>query len=107
MAKIERKRRYYSPEFKRDAVELVEQGDIAADRRVAEAHVPKRRELPGVTRDHLSNAVYPGPRGLEERTVAALEAEAQDASFTTPYAKDSRSWPDHRRCLNQRATGRG
>jgi len=27
MAKAERKRRYYSPEFKRDAVELVEQGD--------------------------------------------------------------------------------
>ena len=27
MAKTERKRRYYSPEFKRDAVELVEQGD--------------------------------------------------------------------------------
>jgi transposase len=27
MAKTERKRHYYSPEFKRDAVELVEQGD--------------------------------------------------------------------------------
>ena len=27
MAKTERKRHYYSPEFKRDAVELVEKGD--------------------------------------------------------------------------------
>ena len=59
----------------------------ATDRWVAETHVPRRRDLPGVTRDHLSNALYPGPRSLEERAVAALEAHPQDASFTTPHAE--------------------
>ena len=36
------------------------------DRRLAEAHVSGRCELPGVTRDHLSQPVHPGPRGLEK-----------------------------------------
>ena len=66
-----------------------------------------KRMYPDDESYQVSHAVYPGPRSLEERAVEALEAHPQDASFTTPYAKDSRSWSNHRRCFNQRTTGRG
>ena len=36
---------------------------------MAEVPVPGRRDVPGVTPDDLSDAVHPGPRGLEERAV--------------------------------------
>ncbi len=32
------------------------------DRWLAEAPVPERRELPGVTRDHLQEPLHPGQR---------------------------------------------
>jgi len=37
-----------------------------AKNRLAKIHVSGRRELSGVTRDHLSDAVYPGTRCLEK-----------------------------------------
>ena len=49
----------------------------------------------------------PGPRGLEQRAVAVLEAYTRDASLAPSHAKDSGSWPHHRCGLDPRATGRG
>ena len=45
-------------------------------------------------RDHLSKPLHPGPRGLEERAVAASAAYPWDASLQTPYPEDGGSWTD-------------
>ena len=52
-----------------------------------QAHLPGRREHAGITRDNLQEPVHPGPRGLEERVVAALEEDACHASLTSQNAQ--------------------
>ena len=58
-----------------------------ADSGLVKAHLPGRRELPGVTRDHLPQPLHPGPWCLEERAAAALKAHPRDASFAPSQQK--------------------
>src|SRR5215469_8518798 len=75
--------------------------------RVAQARVPARRDASGVPRDDLPHAVHPGPRGSEERAVAAPKAHSRDAPLAPPHAEDTRPWPDQRDGVDPRAAGRG
>src|SRR5579871_6923271 len=72
---------------------------------MAQAHIPAGRDAPGVPRDHLSHAVHPGPRGLEERAVAASATHPRDAPFSPPHPEDARSWPDQAYGLDPRTSG--
>ena len=76
-----------------------------ADRRLAEAGISARRDAPGVTRDHLQDAVHSGPRGPEQRTAGASASQPRDASLTSLHAEERRSWPHHRCGQYPRATG--
>src|SRR4051812_24100191 len=58
-----------------------------ADRRLVEAYLSVRRELPRVTRNHLPHALHSSPRRLEQGAPAAFEAHARYASFTPSHAK--------------------
>jgi DNA-binding CsgD family transcriptional regulator len=49
------------------------------DRRLAQADVSPRRDLSGVPRDDILNAIHTGPWCLEERTITTSEASARDA----------------------------
>src|SRR6266851_400799 len=52
-----------------------------ADCRLAQAHLSRRYEPSGVTRDHLSQPLHPGPRRPEEGTGGAFAAHPSDAPF--------------------------
>ena len=66
-----------------------------ADCRVAQAYLPGRRELPSVTRDHLSQPLHSGPWRPEERAVAAFEAHTSNAPFAPSHAEDGQSRQNH------------
>ncbi len=55
---------------------------------MVKTQVPERREIPGVTRDHLSKYDYTSPRRLEERAVAAPEAHTGNASLAASHTKN-------------------
>jgi hypothetical protein len=60
MAKTKSKRHYYSPEFKRDAVQRVEQGDqpLAA---VARTLVPEIKSIPEIEKTYSGQSWRIGP----------------------------------------------
>src|ERR1035438_3312956 len=62
-----------------------------ANCRMAETHLPGRRELSGVTRDHLSQPLHSSPWGAEERAGAAFEAHTSHAPLAPSYAEDRQS----------------
>ena len=66
-----------------------------AGSRMAEAVLPGRRELPSVTRDHLSQPLHSSPWRPEERAVAAFAAHTSDASFAPSHAENRRSRQNH------------
>ena len=63
--------------------------------RLAQAHLSRRSEPSGVTRDHLSQPVHPGPRRPEEGTGGAFAAQPRDAPFAPSHPEDGRSRPHH------------
>src|SRR3954452_5664108 len=78
-----------------------------ADRRLVEAYLSVRRELPRVTRNHLPHALHSSPRRLEQGAPAAFEAHAGYAPFTSSHAENRQSRKNHRHGVHQRAPGRG
>ena len=71
---------------------------------MAEAHVSRRCELSGVTRDDLSQPVHPVPRRSEEGITRAFAAHPRHAPFAPPHAEDGRSRQNHRHRVDQRAS---
>ena len=59
-------------------------------------HTPGRRAISGVTRNHLSQSLYPGTWCLEEGAIAAFEANPHDAPLTSPHAKGGGSRSNYR-----------
>ena len=59
-----------------------------ANRRMAPAYLPARREPSRVTRDHLPQPLHPGAWRLEEGAPSALEAHARHASVTASHPED-------------------
>ena len=55
---------------------------------VAETYLPGRRDIPGVTRNHLSQPLHSSPWRPEERAIAAFEAYTCNAPFAPSYAED-------------------
>ena len=63
--------------------------------RLAQAHLCRRYEPSGVTGDHLSQPVHPGPRRPEEGTGGAFAAPPSDAPVAPSHPEDGRSRPHH------------
>ena len=56
------------------------------DRRLVKTHLSGRRELSGVTRDHLSQPLYPGPRCLEKGAIRASAQATDDAAIAAHHS---------------------
>ena len=69
-----------------------------------EAHLSRRYEPSGVTRDHLSQPVHPGPRRPEAGTGGAFAAHPSDAPFVPSHPEDEPPGGIHR--YRRSASGR-
>ena len=78
-----------------------------ADRRLVETHVPGRRELPGVTRDHLSQPVHPSPGRLEKGAPWVSATAAHDAAIASYQSEGSGAGEDPRYGIDPRAPSIG
>ena len=76
-----------------------------ANSRLAQADLPARSEPSRVTRNHLSQSLYPGTWSPEKRAVGAPEANASHASLASPHPEAGQPRPDKGRHLDQRASG--
>jgi len=56
--------------------------------------------------ENFQVSLYPGPWGLEERALEALEAHAWHAPFAPSHTEDGRSRAHYRHRVDPRATGR-
>ena len=75
----------------------------AADRRLAEAQLPRRRDYAGVARDDLPDPVHPGARRVEARADRAPAPLPLDPPPARRQDAATRPGPDRRRRLDPRA----
>jgi hypothetical protein len=73
----------------------------AAGCRLAQAHLSRRYEPSGVTRDYLSQPLHSGPRRPEEGAGGALAPQPSHAPFAPSHHEDRQARSNHRHRLDQ------
>ena len=61
---------------------------------MSQTNLPGRKGYAGVSRSHLSHALRPNTRSLEERASGAFAAHQRNASLTPLHPEDADPWPD-------------